>query len=199
MTEQEMLDKIKKLEEERKKLEENIRNQNSYITKLEGKTKEVSTSTETPDFVKTFVQKTVKRETINEAMEEISKSVDQNVIDILKPELNKFLEDTMTGANTTNVQYVIDAFSLIWGRALRKKDHPIHSIGKAEEPKQEQKPNVPLSEINKIIKSTPQGMSNADSSAGKILPNESSRIKNTRDAFSSFKSRLGSIGSNKFN
>lgn len=203
-----------------KQLEENQKNQNSYITKLEEKTKQVPITSPNPidmDITR-YVQKNMKKDTINEAMAIIAQSVPNEVVECLKPELNKFLDNTMT-IEKTKVSYVIDAFNLIRGRALSDVNHPINQIGKPTAAQPENKPQAGvqpqpqpqpqqtgnLSYAQRLAMSMgsppPVGvptMTPSDMNAAQTPPTEAQPITSTKDAMKNFKNRVMFGGANKF-
>jgi hypothetical protein len=100
------------------------------------------------------------------------------------------------------VEYMVDAFSLIMGRALRIKDHPIQKLlGKGDTPK------ATLDKVNEqaaqsvpgIIKQQPPVLSPKDNVAPTAAPVDGSiGVKSTRDAYKALKDKLNGFGGNRF-
>jgi hypothetical protein len=217
---QQLLEEQKKTIEELAKrnetLEKNQKEQNSYITKLETQLQGFKSSSAQPGNpvspqlsqpLTSYLQKNMKKDTIEEALALIAQQgTGADVIDCIKPELMKFLEETMT-IDRTKVSYVTDAFHLIYGKAMSNKDHAIHKLGQAGT--KENKPPVsqPASQVagqqdiaqqlrDRIVPT----MTPADVNAAQTPPlqNPNEQIKTTKDAVNSFKRRIINAGGNRF-
>lgn len=111
-------------------LEANQKSQNSYITKLESKVKEKTASYSSMDKdLALYIQRKRKEDVTNDALVAIRDAVPDEIVNLLLPELNRFLDKTMT-IERTKESYVIDSFYLLYGKAMGNKDHAIHEIGK---------------------------------------------------------------------
>jgi chromosome segregation ATPase len=224
MTEEEMNQKIAEAEERANKAEAEIEdlktqrsNQNSYITKLEGKVKGLENQVDTvkaaanntpalaPEITEYF-QKKRREDYTEQAVTEIISQVGEDKYNCLKDELNNFLKLYMTEKNVS-VRYIIDSFHLLLGRALANPDHEIHKvigdIKKVEEDKPvvEDKPATESDQelfrnnLNNMVNRT---MTNDDMDAGGAPEVKAPTVQNTQEAMKSFKSRLLNLDSSKF-
>lgn len=205
MTLEEALSKVTDAES-KATLQKIITDQNKYIGQLETQLKSNSTSTpKTDDVTLKYLEKTMRRDVITEAVAEIKKDVSEEVYKAVEPDFLSFLDKSMKKENTT-VQFCTDAFSLIYGQCLRRKDHPVHQIGKGTTP-QSVTPTTAstngsvVSDVNSILSKQPPVISDKDQSSGTVtgLPNTGIQVKSTRDAFASLKNRFANNGAGKFN
>ena len=224
MTEEEMNQKIAEAEERASKAEAEIEdlktqrsNQNSYITKLEGKVKGLENQVDTvkaaanntpalaPEITEYF-QKKRREDYTEQAVTEIISQVGEDKYNCLKDELNNFLKLYMTEKNVS-VRYIIDSFHLLLGRALANPDHEIHKIIGDNKKVEEDKPVVedkPATEsdqelfrnnLNNMVNRT---MTNDDMDAGGAPEVKAPTVQNTQEAMKSFKNRLLNLDSSKF-
>ena len=187
-------------------LQKVINDQNKYIGQLETQLKSGNNNTTKPDDVTMrYLEKNMRRDVIAEAVTEIKKDVSEEVYKAVEPDFLEFLDKNMKKENTT-VGFCTDAFSLIYGKCLRKKDHPVNQIGKGTTPQVTTPNTTPntngqsIATVNSIIQNQPPVITDKDQASGSVqgLPNTSTQVKNTRDAFSSLKSRFANNGGNKF-
>lgn len=199
-----------------KQLKENISRQNSYITKLENKTnstniesaqKSTSPTVDTrfDPAVQAYLEKNMKRDAIEEAKIIIKSEITEEMFKAVEPDFNAFLEKNLKKENCTSA-YIVDAFSLVMGRALRNKEHPINKIGKGTAtPPATPIPTTNSSQVqsvqNTILNNTtPPVMTNKDVGAASGMPaGNGVQHQTTRDAFKSLKDRFANMGGNKFN
>ena len=199
-----------------KQLKENISRQNSYITKLENKTnstniesaqKSTSPTVDTrfDPAVQAYLEKNMKRDAIEEAKIIIKSEITEEMFKAVEPDFNAFLEKNLKKENCTSA-YIVDAFSLVMGRALRNKEHPINKIGKGTAtPPATPTPTTNSSNVqsvqNTILNNTtPPVMTNKDVGAASGMPaGNGVQHQTTRDAFKSLKDRFANMGGNKFN
>ena len=224
MTEEEMNAKVAEAEakaaEAQKEIEDlkNQRsNQNSYITKLEGKVQglenqmnSVKAATNNapaiaPEITEYF-QKKRREDYTEQAVAEIVSQVGQEVYDCLKDELTDFLKLYMNEKNVS-VRYIIDSFSLLYGRAMQNADHPIHKVVNPvkEEVVTEEEPKV-AEVTSDEQKSFEEGlrnmvnrtMTNDDVNAGGAPEVKAPTVQNTKEAMNAFKTKLFNLDSSKF-
>lgn len=199
-----------------KQLKENISRQNSYITKLENKTNsnniESAQKSTTPTVdtrfdpaVQAYLEKNMKRDAIEEAKAMIKTEITEEMYKAVEPDFMAFLEKNLKKENCTSA-YIVDAFSLVMGRALRNKEHPINKIGKGTAtPPATPTPTTNSSQVqsvqNTILNNTtPPVMTNKDVGAASGMPaGNGVQHQTTRDAFKSLKDRFANMGGNKFN
>lgn len=224
MTEEEMNQKIAEAEERASKAEAEIEdlknqrsNQNSYITKLEGKVKGLENQVDTvkaaanntpalaPEITEYF-QKKRREDYTEQAVTEIISQVGEDKYNCLKDELSNFLKLYMTEKNVS-VRYIIDSFHLLLGRALANPDHEIHKVIGDNKKVEEDKPVVedkPATEsdqelfrnnLNNMVNRT---MTNDDMDAGGAPEVKAPTVQNTQEAMKSFKNRLLNLDSSKF-
>ena len=196
-----------------KQLKENISKQNSYITKLENKNnsnESVQKSAPPPadtrfdPVVQAYLEKNMRKDAINEATVKIKSEVTDEMYKAIEPDFQAFLEKNLKKENCT-VAYILDAFSLVIGRALRNKEHAINKIGKGTAtppatPTQTTNSSDVQSVQNTILQNTtPPVMTNKDLGAASGMPaGNGNQHQTTRDAFKSLKERFANIGSSKF-
>lgn len=189
-------------------LQKIINDQNKYIGQLEAQVKAGSNTTQSPDnYTMQYLEKTMRREVIAEAVAEIKKDVSDEIYQAVESDFMEFLNKNMKKENTT-VGFCTDAFSLVYGKCLRKKDHPVNQIGKGSNP-QTATPTQStvntngqsVANVNSILQKQPPIITDRDTSSGAAmgLPNTETQIKNTRDAFTYLKNRFSNNGGNKFN
>lgn len=204
--------KSEALLKEKEQLEQNVKNQNSYITKLEQNVKkpeqQIGSPTITDKRLSEYLARNMKRDAIDEAFAVINQNVAPEIVECLKPEVLAMIDKTMT-IDRTQPSYVIDAFNIIYGSAMTNKNHKIHQIGKAPEPKPAAAPVQPVpvqqaaqptvNEQLKAFMGTTPTMTPSDKSAVQAPPNTSpTPIANTRDAMSRFKDAVRNAGANRF-
>ena len=186
-------------------LQKVINDQNKYIGQLEAQAKSnTNNSTKPDDVTMKYLEKNMRRDVIAEAVAEIKKDVSEEVYKAVEPDFMEFLDKTMKKENTT-VAFCTDAFSLVYGKCLRKKDHPVNQIGKDANP-QVVTPNPQgtngqsVATVNSILQNQAPVITDKDQSSGSAtgLPNTGVQVKNTRDAFSSLKNRFANTGAGKF-
>lgn len=196
---------LESLKEDLKKREKQVADQNSYITKLEASRAQVSnaqpqaSAPAVDPAVQQYIERKMRDDTIAEATVEIQKNFKKEEFDAVFPDLLIFLKANMKKASTT-VPFVVDAFDLLYARALKNKEHAIHKIGKAAT-----QSDTPVASNGKTIsavqeqalKNSPPVISTNDGTVSG-LPESSSQVKNTKDAFSALKSRFNNQGGNKF-
>ncbi len=215
MTREEQLEK--ELEEERaknQKLEGNIREQNSYITKLEGKISRGDTAPQQPANAQTtqaldptlqkYLENTMREDIISKAIIQIKSEVTEEEYLAIESDFKDFLNRNMTKANVS-IEYVTDAFSLIYGRARRDKNHPINAIGAKGTTPNTTAATVDIGSnhagidaVNRAISQKPPIMTGADSNASANPPDAPNTVTSTRDAFKSLKDKFGQLGANRF-
>ena len=189
-------------------LQKVINDQNKYIGQLETQLKSTSNNSvnKTDDVTMAYLKKNMRRDVIAEAVIEIKKDVSEEVYNAVEPDFLAFLDKAMKDENTT-VAFCTDAFSLVLGKCLRKKDHPVNQIGKGTNP-QVATPNQTvntngqiLEGVNSILQKQPPVITDKDQASGSAtgLPNTGTQVKNTREAFSSLKNRFANNGAGKFN
>ena len=199
-----------------KQLKENISRQNSYITKLESKTNSTNiesaqkSTTPTVDTrfdpaVQAYLEKNMKRDAIEEAKAMIKTEITEEMYKAVEPDFMAFLDKNLKKENCTTA-YIVDAFSLVMGRALRNKEHPINKIGKGmatppATPTQTTNSSQVQSVQNTILNNTtPPVMTNKDVGAASGMPSGNGvQHQTTKDAFKSLKERFANMGGNRFN
>lgn len=222
MTEEEMKQRVEAAEAEAAKAKHEVEelknqraNQNSYITKLEGKVKGLETQVDTvrsaanqapalaPEITEYF-QKKRREDYTEQAVVEIISQVGEDKYKCLEDELKNFLKLYMNEKNVS-VRYIIDSFHLLLGRALANPEHPIQKV--LNQVKEEPKPiteDKPVSEseqelfrsqLNKMVNRT---MTNDDMNAGGAPEVKAPTAANTQEAIKAFKNRLFNFDSSKF-
>lgn len=210
---------IEAMQAENAQLKTNQSEQNSYITKLEQQLKAAPTQSAAPaadnKILQQYLQKSMRKDVVDEAYATLRQNVDQATFECLKPDLDEFLKKNMTTERTT-VAYIIDAFTLVHGKALYNKNHPIHKLGTAQgtppaaapapaaaapapqaaQPAQGQPPVQQVSD--KLRNFFPPQMTPSDANAAQTPPTGNPGIKNTKDAISSFRNKILSGGGNAF-
>jgi hypothetical protein len=203
---EELEKQLKELQEDLKKRDKQVKDQNSYITELESKRAQVSNSPTQPSVqaidpaVQQYLERKMKDDTVAEATVEILKNFKKEEFDAVFPDLLAFIKVNMKKSNTTTA-FVIDAFDLLYARALKNKDHAIHKIGKSgtptETPTAQTNAQVITNVQQQTLKNTPPIISPKDGTPSG-LPDTSTSVKNTKDAFSALKSKFNGAGGNKF-
>ncbi len=199
MTLEEALKKIQELETELTTERKKVSDQNSYITKLEAQVnnKPNEGGSGQDPIIQAYIERKMREDVLAQAVSLIKSEVSNEEYKAIEPDFLDFLEKNMKKANT-KVEYIMDAFSLVWGRCLRKKDHPIHKVkaatpsGTTPQGKTDQTSgNVPP------IVTQPPGITDGDGGSTPP-PSTETRIANTKDAFSALKKKMGTIGGNRF-
>ena len=221
MTEEEMKQRVAEAEAEAARAKQEIEdlktqrsNQNSYITKLEGKVKGLENQMDTvknaantapalaPEITEYF-QKKRREDYTEQAVTEIISQVGEDKYNCLSQELKDFLKLYMNEKNVS-VRYIIDSFHLLLGRALANPDHAIQKVIKpVEEPKPitEDKPVTESdqalfrNQLNNMVNRT---MTNDDINAGGAPEVKAPSAANTQEAMKAFRNRLFNLDSSKF-
>lgn len=203
------------LNEERAKnarLEQNIKNQNSYITKLENQrggaaAPQAGTTPATAQLDPTlqkYLEEQMRNDITAKGITRIKSEIPEAEYNAVESDFLAFLSNNMTKANTS-IDYVLDAFSLVYGRAKRDKNHAINQLGakgtapSATAPVSNAGTNQEgIDAVNQTIANKPPIMTGNDANAASGAPNTGNGIKNTKDAFGSLREKFGQIGANKF-
>lgn len=186
------------LRDERAKLEKNISEQNSYITKLEADRKATpQVKQELDPQVKSYLQRKMREDTIAEALTNLRSQFEPGVIGVMQEDLTKFLDATMKPENTT-VSYVKEAFYLCYGKALSNREHEIHKLKTTpapeavvqeavQQPTAEQRiKNIKVFNPNPTMTESDQGSMPLD-----IVPGSSGeQPRDTKQALESFRQKL---------
>lgn len=164
-------------------LEANEKKQNSYITKLEEKAK--APQAPAIDFDKAFEEKygavfnqvksNLIKEKIKEGTEALKKMYPPEIFDAVQEDHATFLKKHMDEKNCS-IDYVKDAFYLVYGQAMADPKHKIHQA-KGNAP-QQQAPNV-------FIKQQPPQMPSG-SNIQTPINTPSKNVASTSDAFKGF-------------
>lgn len=211
----EMTKKQEAVEAENKQLRDNISKQNSYITKLEARNnssepaqKSTSSTVDNSRFdpaVQAYLEKNMKRDAVEEAKVKILQNITPEEYKAIEQDFTEFLNKNLKKENCT-VSYVLDAFSLVLGRARMDKDHPINKVGKGTAtPPATPTPTTNGQQVqsvqNTILSNvTPPVMSGKDSGAASGMPGSNgNQFRTTKDSFSALKNRLANFGGQKFN
>lgn len=222
MTEEEMKQRVEAAEAEAAKAKQEVEdlknqrsNQNSYITKLEGKVKGLENQMDTvknaantapalaPEITEYF-QKKRREDYTEQAVTEIIAQVGEDKYKCLESELKDFLKLYMNEKNVS-VRYIIDSFHLLLGRALANPDHAIQKViaPVVEDPKPivEDKPasesdqDLFRQNLSNMIGRT---MTNNDMNAGGAPEVKAPTAANTQEAMKAFKNRMFNLDSSKF-
>lgn len=222
MTEEEMKQRVAEAEAEAARAKQEIEdlktqrsNQNSYITKLEGKVKGLENQMDTvknaantapalaPEITEYF-QKKRREDYTEQAVTEIISQVGEDKYNCLAQELKDFLKLYMNEKNVS-VRYIIDSFHLLLGRALANPEHAIQKVIKpVVEPSKPITEDKPVTEsdqalfrnqLNNMVNRT---MTNDDMNAGGAPEVKAPTVANTQDAMKAFKNRLFNLDSSKF-
>lgn len=197
---------LEALKKDLDKREKQVKDQNSYITQLESSRAQMSNAPQQPSApavdpsVQAYIERKMRDDTVAEATVEILKSFKKEEFDAVFPDLLAFLKVNMKKSNTTQ-GFVVDAFDLLYARALKNKEHAIHKIGKSGTPTE-----TPIAQTNgkvissvqeQTLKNTPPIISPKDGTPSAV-PETGQQVKNTKDAFSALKTRFNGAGGNKF-
>lgn len=211
MTLEEVLGRVTNLED-KAFLEKMIKDQNSYITKLETQLK-AKPSSENPEAIAgmnkvtyAYLEAKMKEDIITKATAAIKVNIAEPYFVAVEKDWLEFLNKNMDQAHTT-VEYATDAFNLVLGRCMANKDHAVNQIGKTQTPNGTPSNQVSagtnaqgVQDVNNIIRQTPPVMSPNDVNAQSGIPTpQPNQIKNTRNAFDALKTKLGSQRGNPFN
>ena len=188
-------------------LQKIITDQNKYIGQLEQNLKAAKPATGvTDDITLKYLEKNMRRDVIAEAVNIIKQDVSEEIYNAVEADFIAFLDKTMKKENTT-IEFCTDAFSLVLGKCLRKKDHAVNQIGKGTNP-QSTTPTPQgattngqsVATVQNIIKNQPPIITDRDITGGSNqgVPTNEAPVKNTRDAFKSLKDRFGNVGGNRF-
>lgn len=203
---EELEKQLEALKKDLEKREKQVKDQNSYITELEARRAQVSnaqpqaSAPAVDPSVQAYIERKMRDDTIAEATVEILKSFKKEEFDAVFPDLLAFLKVNMKKSNTTT-GFVVDAFDLLYARALKNKEHAIHKIGKngtpTETPVAQTNGKVMSSVQEQTLKNTPPIISPKDGTPSSV-PETGQQVKNTKDAFSALKSKFNGAGGNKF-
>ena len=203
---EELEKQLETLKKDLEKREKQVKDQNSYITELEARRAQVSNAQPQQSVaaidpaVQQYLERKMRDDTIAEATLEIQKHFKKEEFDAVFPDLLAFLKVNMKKSNTT-AAFVIDAFDLLYARALKNKDHAIHKIGKSGAPTETPNAQTNAAVIGQVqqqtLKNSPPIISTNDGTASG-LPDTSTSTKNTNDAFKALKSKFAGAGGNKF-
>lgn len=192
-------------------LDKMIKDQNSYITKLENQVKNptpnaanTSGGTGVDDITRTYLEKNMRKDVIAEATAKIRNDFGEELFKAVEKDYTEFLDKNMDKAHTT-VNYAVDAFALVLGRCYGIKDHPVTKVGKTTTPSGTPSQNnagtngQAVQGVQNILAGQAPIMTGNDTGSASGMPNVGTgQIKNTRDAFASLKNRFANNGGGKF-
>lgn len=206
-TQDELEKMLKELQEQVGTFKKQISDQNSYITKLEAQAKTVPATPQQPNgipsdqIVQKYLKEKMREDTLAKAKILIIEETNPDIYKIMEKDFLEFLNKNMKDADV-KVDYMVDAFSLIMGRALRIKDHPIQKLlGKGETPKAtlDKTNEQAMQVVQGTIKQQPPIMSPKDNVVPTATPAEGSiGVKSTKDAYKALKEKLNGFGGNRF-
>ena len=196
MTLEEALKEIERLNGELTTERKKVTDQNSYITKLEAQVKAKGDANpgSTDPTIQEYIKKKMREDVLAQSLVLIKADVSDEEYKAIEPDFLAFLDKNMKDQNV-KVDYILDAFALVLGRAMRKKDHPIHSVKAATPPASTTPPgkgNPAVPPVNQ-----PPGITGADGGSTPP-PSTEKKIGNTKDAFASLREKMGNIGGNRF-
>lgn len=183
----------------------NQSNQNSYITKLEGQINTLkqeianlqTTANKDPrsdagidPTLINYLKKQMRKDIETEGYARAKSLVTEEVWKTLEKELVTFVKDSDDDKVTP--EYIVDAFRLLYGRAMTNPEHPIHKVAKptqAPAPAAITPPTLP-----------PSMTPNDSGAAGGTPPSMSQgvQVKNTQEAMKAFKEKILNAGRNNF-
>lgn len=195
MTLEQALAKITELETEITKLKSQISNQNSYITKLEkgeiagkGLAAQPTQTGGLDPATKRYLEKTMIKDTIAEARQNIVSQVGEEVYKAVEPDFKAWLDKNLKITNCTT-EFVEDAFNLVYGRCLRNKEHAVHkALGKDTPPVVT--PNPTQVTPNPQVLNTPPVITPRDGALPTNLPPVNSQPKSKKDIFAEFSNKI---------
>lgn len=192
--------KAAQLEKEVETLKKNASEQNSYITKLEQskqKAQEEDPKKGAPaslqldpklDRIFQHAERSFLRELTKEAEAALILQVGQAVYDAVKTDFEDFLNKNLKTSNA-ELSYVLSAFDLVLGRAIKNKEHAVHKAFSVDPTKQTQPINNQRTPNQKVSTMTPD-----DRVAGQLgNPNPNTQgetPRNTREAWKNFAARV---------
>lgn len=212
MTLEEMQEALNEERAKNARLEQNIKNQNSYITKLENQrggaatpqTGNTPATAQLDPTLQKYLEDQMRNDITSKGITQIKSEVPAEEYAAIESDFLAFLNRNMD-KNNTSVDYVLDAFSLIYGRAKRNKNHAINQLGaKGTTPsttapiKDAGTNQEAIDAVNKTISNKPPMMTGNDANAASGAPDTGNGIKNTKDAFGSLREKFGQIGANRF-
>ena len=202
------VERIKVLEGENEKLAKQVKDQNSYITKLEAN-KGGNDGVHADPAVTAYLKRKMREDVTAAAVQNILQVVQsKEVYEAIRPDFEAFLDKNMKEANTTEA-YIIDAFNLVWGRAMANKDHPVHSVGKAQTPSGTPSEQTPvnaagkntdqITQVQKTLQaSSPSPINDNDGGGGNPPDQGKPPVKTTKDAMKNLRARFQQHGGNRF-
>ncbi len=200
--------KLDASEKTNKTLEANQSNQNSYITKLEetksALTEQINSIKSTanspaldPNITAYFKKKYVEDFEKDGIAEIISRDT-KGVFPKVEAELRSFLKAHMT-ENNASLKFVLDAYSLVLGRAYADPEHEIHKVD--EPTPTEGEPTEPPADKgvpSNIHEPIPPTLTDSDPASGNPVPRPQVEVRNTKEAFKVFEDRLFKQGQDKY-
>lgn len=208
------LKRIEVLEGENAKLAKQVKDQNSHITKIEQENKNLAQNKGNDNVhqdptVTAYLKRKMREDVTAQAVQKIMEVVpSKEVFEAIKPDLDTFLDKNMKESNTTEA-YIIDAFNLLWGRAMTNKDHPVHSVGKAQTPSGTPSEQTPvnkagqntdqIAQVQKTLQqNSPSPINDADGGGGNVPDQGKTPMKTTKDAMKNLRARFQQHGGNRF-
>lgn len=200
MTLEELTKQVEDLQKELATERKKISDQNSYITKLEAQAKNPQPGAAVPSTdpnIQAYIEKKMREDVMTQATTAIKADVTPEVYQAVEPDFLEFLDKNMRKENV-RVDYIVDAFALVWGRCMRKKDHAIHQV-KTATPGGTTNPNpnpIPGQTVPPVIMQPP-GITGKEG-GGTPPPSTNIKVANTKEAFSALKEKMRTIGGGKF-
>ena len=199
-------EQLAKAQEDIKNLTKQVKDQNSYITKLEGENKTLKNApaptkpkVSNPAY-DAYQKKKWRTDVINDAFISLRSRYGVGKAEAMRSEVNAYCEKHMQETNTTEI-YVISVFEMLFGRAMGNPNHEIHKLAPQPNPvpKVEPKDEPATPQPNPLHETlTPHVMSPNDQPAvpGNVPPAQPKEYKSVKDSFAALKNRIAGANEN---
>jgi hypothetical protein len=190
-------------------LEENIKKQNQYITKLEQQNKDlqgaIQEASQQMDHVdiRGYVLESRARDFRREAESNIKRLYGEKVFENILSDWEAWLSEYLD-VEKASVPFFEQSFQMAYGKALGNPEHPVHKPAQdsatTPNPAAERAQHLDR-ETSRVIDSSVLPSTLSDSDGGTLIPEESvgmGEVANTEQALKAFRLKMANLGKNPF-
>jgi parvulin-like peptidyl-prolyl isomerase len=190
-------------------LEENVKKQNQYITKLEQQNKELDGAIQEASHqmdhvdIRGYVLQSRAKDFRKEAEINIKRLYGEKVYEAMVPDWEAWLSEYLD-VEKASTPFFEQSFQMAYGKALGIPEHAVHRKEGEESVNREadlDRQNEKVVKSARYIEESRLPSTLAGSEGGTLLPEESipmSEVRNTEEALKQFRHKMANLGKNPF-
>jgi parvulin-like peptidyl-prolyl isomerase len=190
-------------------LEENVKKQNQYITKLEQQNKELDGAIQEASHqmdhvdIRGYVLESRAKDFRKEADINIKRLYGEKVYEAMLPDWEEWLSEYLD-VEKASTPFFEQSFQMAYGKALGNPEHAVHRKEGEESVDREadlDRENEEVVKSARFIEESRLPNTLAGSEGGTLLPEESipiSEVRNTEEALKQFRHKMANLGKNPF-